>query len=274
MTAQIESLEDAVNTLTNSVSEAQIVYETSLNEMLKEMRAKRGVDEFGRLIGRKRKSTGESDDRALCQRKRLRKAVGNSEDELEMDTAADGGVTEKTVEEGHQVPSPQRPSFGRRMPTSTPMTDGYADGPQEDKRMEDASSHNGSHPPQTSSAQGTKAIVAEGPCSDGPVVALDANAGAGTGTGTGTDRDMEPSAENENDQPDEGVIVGRVGNIDLDREESPLTDFEQSPTPSVKVKKPAASKGAKKAIGSERPTDPHKRMRSTSRSKTTPLEHA
>jgi len=47
MTAQIESLEDAVNTLMNSMSEAQIVYKTSLNEMLKEMWAKRGVDEFG-----------------------------------------------------------------------------------------------------------------------------------------------------------------------------------------------------------------------------------
>ena len=82
--------------------------------------------------------------------------------------------------------------------------------------MEDASGHNGSHPLQTSSTQGTKAIVAEGPRSNGPVVALDANTGASTGTVTGTDRDMEPSAENENDQPDEGVIVGRVGNIDLD----------------------------------------------------------
>ena len=226
------------------------------------------------MIGRKRKSTRESDDRTLRQRKRLRKAVGNSKDALEMDTAADGGITEKTVEEGHQVPSPQRPSFGpRRMPTSTPITNGYANGPQKDERMEDASGHNGSHPPQTSSAQGTKAIVAEGPRSDGPVVALDANAGASTGTVTGTDRDMEPSAENENNQPDEGVIVRRVDNIDLDREESPLTDFEQSPTPSVKVKKPAASKGAKKMIGLERPMDPHKRTRSTSRSKTMPLEH-
>jgi len=112
MTTQIESLEDAINTLTNSVSEAQIAYKTSLNEMLKEMWVKRGVDEFGQLIGRKRKSTGELDDRALRQRKRLCKAVGNSKDKLEMDTAADGGITEKTVEEGHQVPSPQRPSFG------------------------------------------------------------------------------------------------------------------------------------------------------------------